>query len=349
MDLLMPDFGFQWHVTDLCDGGCAHCYQSDFSSRRELGLEGLVGRAARVFAGLEGHRVSINVTGGEPFLLPYLAELLGALHRHEELAEVNVITNGTKADPRTLAALAALPGLGCFKISIEGADRATDDALRWEGHFEAVTANLPAFLATGRPVVLMITLSKRNAASIAAALALARERSATGIIFERFVPLGRGLGMADEVLGPSEWSDAVQAIAAAAGVDAAPEDLLPYRAFWLDTRPGSAEPLRGALCNLGRDSMCLMPDGTVFPCRRLPIPVGNVLDEPFAAIRERLATWAPDAVRPRLSGSICGACDVPGCAGCRALAGAVFGDPLSDDPQCANGLRRAVPGITPPR
>jgi radical SAM protein with 4Fe4S-binding SPASM domain len=181
----------------------------------------------------------------------------------------------------------------------------------------------------------MLTLSRRNAASIADLLALARDRGASGVIYERFVPLGRGLGMSGDLLGPPEWRAALHAIAVAAGVDAEPEDLLPYRAFWVETRPDAAEPLRGALCNLGRDSMCLMPDGTVYPCRRLPAAVGNVLGEPFEAIRERLAAYAPFAIRPRLSGAACGACDVPGCTGCRALALAVTGDLLADDPQCA--------------
>jgi len=335
MDLPMRELGFQWHVTDRCDGRCAHCYQSDFSGSRELGLYGLVDVAARVLSALDGCRVSINVTGGEPFLLPYLPELLRALHRHEALEEVNVITNGATATPKALDALAALPKLGSFKISIEGGDRETDDALRGPGHFDAVMQNLPRFLATGHPVALMLTLSRRNASSIAGAIDVARGCGASGVIFERFVPLGRGLGMADATLGASEWRDAVCAIAAAAGVDAEPEDLLPYRAFWVDARPGADAPLSGALCNLGPDSMCLMPDATVYPCRRLPVAVGNVLSEPFDAIRARLAAWAPDAIRPRLSGSRCGSCTVEGCTGCRALALAVSGDPLADDPQCA--------------
>jgi radical SAM protein with 4Fe4S-binding SPASM domain len=331
----MREFGFQWHVTDRCAGLCAHCYQSDFTAGRELGLEGLIDVAARVFAGLAGHRVSINVTGGEPLLLPYLPDLLLALQSYEVLDEVNVITSGTRADPAALAALAALPSYGCFKISLEGADRATDDAVRGAGHFDAVMEHLPRFVATGRPVVLMLTLSGRNASSIAGVLDLARNRGAAGVIFERFVPLGHGLEMKGDVLGPREWGAACRAIAAAAGVDAGPEELLPYRAFWVDVRNGAAEPLSGALCNLGRDSMCLMPDGTVYPCRRLPIEAGNVLTEPFEQIRERLAAYAPDAIRPRLSGTACGSCRVPGCTGCRALARALTGDLLADDPQCA--------------
>jgi MoaA/NifB/PqqE/SkfB family radical SAM enzyme len=80
--------------------------------------------------------------------------------------------------------------------------------------------------------------------------------------------------------------------------------------------------------------MALLPDGSVFPCRRLPLPQGNVLEEPFEAILARLAGWAPEALGPGLHGMACGLCGVEGCVGCRALALALRGDALADDPQC---------------
>jgi len=330
----MREFGFQWHVTDRCNGRCAHCYQDDFDGARELGLDRLVALAGRIFAGLAGHRVTINVTGGEPLALPYLPELLRRLHDFPELAEANVISNGTIAEPAALAALAALPRFGCFKVSLEGHEAAIDDALRWPGHFAAAVGNLPAFVATGRPVVLMLTLSRRNLGCVAGIAELARARGAAGVIFERFVPLGRGLAMAGEALDAAGWRAAAEAICAAAGVDADPGELAPYRAFWVHAAGAGGDPLAGALCNLGGDSMCLMPDGTVFPCRRLPIPVGNALAEPFAAIRARLAEWAPEVTVKKITGASCGRCGVGGCAGCRAHALAVTGDPFADDPQC---------------
>jgi len=330
----MPEFGFQWHITDRCNGRCAHCYQSDFSGARDLGLDGLLDAARRVFDGLSEHRISINVTGGEPLLLPHLLPFLRALHAYDELDEVNVITNGTIADRALIGEIAALPKFGCFKVSIESDARELDDALRFEGHFDAVVRNVPVLTETAKKVVLMLTLSERNASSIAGVAKLARELGASGVIYERFVPLGRGLGMRGDVLGPSDWSRALRAIADVAGADAEPDDLLPYKAFWLDTKGEGDEALAGALCNLGADSMCLMPDGVVYPCRRLPIALGNVFEEPFGAIRARLALWAPPAIAARLSGLICGRCGVEDCAGCRALAYAIEGDPLADDPQC---------------
>jgi radical SAM protein with 4Fe4S-binding SPASM domain len=329
-----PLFGFQWHLTDRCNLRCAHCYQEAFDGRREPGFEALLEMARRVFGALAPRPVSVNLTGGEPLLLPGFFDLVEFLHGFPNLAEAHIITNGTVADDDTLARIAAFPRIGALKISLEAADAPANDAVRGRGNFDRVAANLARFRRTGKSLVLMLTLARYNVGRIAEAVRWARGAGLHGIIFERFVPLGRGRRLTAEVLTAADWRGAVAAIAAAAGLDAEPEDLLPFRAFWLGLAPDEEEPLRGALCNLGDESMALMPDGDVYPCRRLPIPVGNVLAEPFADILLRLARFSMDALRPRLSGLRCGYCGVADCAGCRALAYALTGDHLADDPQC---------------
>lgn len=331
----MGTFGFQWHLTDRCNGSCAHCYQDSFTTRGELAFEAWARLADRIFAGVADLGVAVNLTGGEPFLLPDLLRLVEHLHGFDNLEEVNIITNGLVADEGVLSRLSAFPKIGCLKVSLEAGDRAVNDAIRGPGHFAAVRRNLAVFRESARkPMVIMATLSRRNLAAIPGTVAFARDSGLSGVIFERFVPLGTGARMADQALGPAEWAAAVDAIARSAGVVADTEDLAPYRAFWIDLTERDGPELRGALCNLGRDTMALMPDGTVFPCRRLPIPAGDLLAETFEVVRERLARYAVQEIRTRLGGGRCGACGVDDCAGCRALARAIHGDFLGDDPAC---------------
>jgi len=328
-------FGFQWHLTDRCNLRCAHCYQSDFDARTEKTLEDLREMATRILEALPDRPVSINLTGGEPLLYPQLLPLMEHLHGFANLEELHLITNGTIVAPDLLAALARVSRLRCFKVSLESADPACNDAIRGRGNLARVSANIDLLRQrTGKDVVLMMTLGRYNVASIRGLVDLARERGAAGVIFERFVPLGQGRGLADQALGPRDWREAVAAILAAAGSEAAPDDVLAYHAFWLPAALGAEESLQGALCNLGEESMALMPDGTVYPCRRLPVPVGNALAEPFAGILERLRGYGVASLRPRLTGDLCGWCGVEECAGCRALAQALTGDMLADDPQC---------------
>lgn len=323
-------FGFQWHLTDRCNLACAHCYQGR-GATVELGLGELRALADRLFAALPGRALSVNLTGGEPLVLPWIFELIDHLSPR---AEVNLITNGTIATPTVLRRLAASP-VRLLKVSIEAADRATNDELRGPGAFDHVTANIARSVDAGLEVVLMVTLSATNLHTIAATTSLARDLGTSGVIFERFVPLGRGRAMAAAVLTAAQWRLAVAEVCRASGLDDLDSaEIAPYRAFWLGlSGPGETIELRGAACNLGPESMALMPDGTVYPCRRLPLPVGNARREPFAAILERLERWSVAAVRPRLSGA-CGRCPEPGCAGCRALAFALTGDPFVDDVHC---------------
>jgi MoaA/NifB/PqqE/SkfB family radical SAM enzyme len=315
----MRTFGFQWHVTDRCNLRCAHCYQDDFSDASERPLADLAAMADRIFAALGDRRVSINVTGGEPLAAPWIFELLAHLEAFPDLAEVNLITNGTVAGAPVLERLARLTKLGCLKVSVESHDAAVNDAIRGAGNLARVARNAVVLRGTGVRVVLMATLSRRNLGSIEGLARLATQLGADGVIYERFVPMGHGLALRDETLGPAEWSRAAADVARVAGSDADPEDLLPYRAFWLATGSDAPEDrLSGALCNLGDEAMALMPDGTVYPCRRLPIPIGNVLERPFAQILERLASFRPD----------------PTCCDCRALAHALAGDHMADDPRC---------------
>lgn len=334
----MRTFGFQWHLTDRCNLRCAHCYQSDFSAAAERGLDELRRAADAIFEGLAGRAdsVSINLTGGEPLLLPHLFDLIDHVERLPGLAEVHLITNGTRTGDAVLERIAACGPLGTLKVSVESGVAAVNDAIRGPGVLARVEAGLERLLGTGKPVVAMMTLARSNAGTVAETVAWARAAGLDGVIFERYVPLGRGREgpMAGAALSAREWAAAARAVAAAADLDADADDLLPYRAFWLHLTPGHDEPLRGALCNLGDGSMALMPDGTVYPCRRLPVPVGRVPADPFPEVLRRLAAWGVEAVGPRLRGELCGACGVEDCAGCRALAFALTGDPLADDPQC---------------
>jgi len=329
-------FGFQWHLTDRCNRRCRHCYQENFDyGAGEASPEQRRQLAAAILEAIPDEPVSINLTGGEPLLLPDLLELMQYLETFANLADVNIITNGTIHNSDLIKTLGALPRFGMFKMSIESGDRAINDSIRGAGSLELLWQSIPLYKQlSAHPVSLMMTLSRANAETIAETVEFARKAGAAGIMFERFVPLGAGQAMSEAVLTADDWYRAIVAIGQVAGLEVDPDDLASCRAFWLWLDRDPEDALDAALCNLGSESMALMPDGTVFPCRRLEIPVGNLLKEPFVAIRSRLAEWDCSRLRPRLHGDICGACQFEDCPGCRALARALTGDPLADDPQC---------------
>lgn len=331
-------FGFQWHLTDRCNRRCRHCYQKSHDS--EPLEDGAVRRrqaADNIFHAIPDEPVTVNLTGGEPLLLPDLVDLIEHLEGFANLDEINIITNGTIEDHDLLKKLGTFPRLHTFRISLESGDQAINDSIRGAGSLAGLSRTIPLYRQlTGKLVTLMMTLSRLNFATVAKSIEFARQTGAHDILFERFVPIGTGLGMADAVMSADNWYLAINSILAASGLDIEADSLAACRAFGLiiDNDVPSEDRLEAALCNLGPESMALMPDGTVYPCRRLPIASGNILNEPFAAIRERLQDWECGRLRERLRGLICGNCPYEDCPGCRALALALTGNPLADDPQC---------------
>lgn len=329
----MKEFGFQWHLLDRCNQKCSHCYQDSFSAGTAEDFQLARQAAKNIFEALPDAKVSVNLTGGEPFLLPWLGDLVEYLGGFSNLDEIFVITNGSLSGGEPLHNRLGSGRICGLKISLESGDEGVNDAVRGKGNFKRVGENLEDFIGRGYRIILMMTLAKYNAHTIAKTVDWARSRGIREIIFERFVPLGVGESLKHQTLDSKDWWNAAEEIAGAAGICADPLELAPYRAFWLDTSGDGESRLRAALCNLG-ESMALMPDGTVFPCRRLPTPIGNILTESFLSILTRLGEFAPDAIKRRLSGSHCRKCDIPHCSGCRALASALCGDSLGDDPQC---------------
>ncbi|MBD3317426.1 MAG: hypothetical protein GF344_16680 [Chitinivibrionales bacterium] len=146
----------------------------------------------------------------------------------------------------------------------------------------------------------------------------------SGIIFERFVPLGPGAALNKCVLSTQQWDRVLGAICEVSRLGADLSTLFPYKAFWLDLSESSDDPaVSGAPCNLGPSSMALMPDGTVFPCRRLPLAVGKLPYDTIFDIRKKLEYYSPVNEPSAIQRARYKSDSVERCADCRALATAV--------------------------
>lgn len=319
---------FQWHITNRCNLRCRHCYQETFRDEEPQRLFLVAERLLQDLKDL-GYWSVLNVTGGEPLLLGEdLFRLLEVLTAHPSVLEVMLITNALEIRQSTVVRLASFPKLTTVKVSLEGLE-GTNDAIRGKGVFRKVLRVLENLCASPLRVVLMVTLHKGNLGEIPAFFTFFREFGVDGIIFERFVPEGVGKGMEQEVLDKDKWREFLEMLCSLCDMDLPLEALLPYKAFWVEFTDGVS--LLGAPCSLG-ESFCLMPDGTLFPCRRLPIPLGNILSEGLRGLFSHpLLGKLKD--RRCLKGK-CGVCTVGGCLGCRAMAYAVFGNPFEEDPQC---------------
>lgn len=322
---MAKEFSFQWHITDFCNLRCKHCYQEIFDRRNELSYNELIKIIYNIVNFLEKEKFDslyINLTGGEPLIFPYLNSLLEELDRIEIVKEISIITNGTFMPDKIIKR--EYKKLKRLKFSLEGAYEKTNDSIRGEGNFKRVLNNIKNTLFN---FVLMFTLTKYNYTELDDMYRLAENLGAEGFILERFIPLGEGIKIKDKVLESYDWYKVVERVATWG--DLSPEDLIIYKAFYIDFKENT---IYGATCNIG-EACAIMPNGDVYPCRRFPIVLGNLLREEFGEIYKKIINLRNEFTRNNLKGK-CSLCFMDDCIGCRALAYSLTSDMFEEDFQC---------------
>lgn len=338
------DFLIQWHLTERCNLRCSHCYQTG-RSPEELGTDealDLIDEAREMFESWSAEydldlKPGFTVTGGEPLRRKDLIPILRAIR--EKGFDVSLLTNGTLVDQATAASLADL-GVTSAQVSIEGPE-AIHDSIRGRGSFAASVRGVRYLVDCGIPVTLNATLSTLNASVLKDLVTLASAIGAPRVGFSRLVPSGRGAGMLGNMLSKDEMRSLYQDLLSGnhAGVEVVTGD--PVAAVMSSPGPSRTADTDQATagCAAGLSGLTVLADGTITPCRRLPIPLGNVLTDSLREI------WSTSEVLEDLRdrSSYTGACRSCSrwtvCRGCRAIAYAwsqAHGgdDFLGDDPQC---------------
>jgi radical SAM protein with 4Fe4S-binding SPASM domain len=332
---MKDQFFIQWHITNFCNLRCHHCYQEDFSKDRDLDWPGLKIISDNILTTINGWNKTayIQLTGGEPLLRQELFLLLDHLNQKPTVEELGIITNGLLFDREVVKRLAGFSKLKKIKISLDGASAEINDSIRTQGSFEKVMKSLSLIKHEGRfQVILMFTVMKRNFKSLLSLLKLCEDLDIEGLIVERFIPWGRGREILEEVLDQDQWKEMVETLFDSFSIEMENNHPIPYQAFQISFHNGGQD-LSGAPCVIGVDGLCIMPEGSVFPCRRFPTAVGNLLEDSLKTI------WAKSEIleklrrKENLKGK-CGRCVVKDCRGCRSLALCLTGDYLAEDPHC---------------
>jgi MoaA/NifB/PqqE/SkfB family radical SAM enzyme len=137
-----------------CNLRCSYCLteSSPRADRRLLEPEEMI--AATDEAVLLGYR-ALGVTGGEPFLMPAMPELLAALAAR---LPTLVLTNATLFTRRLLDRLRPLADLPVsVQISLDSAAAELNDEMRGPGNFAKVVESIPRLLDMGIPVRIATT------------------------------------------------------------------------------------------------------------------------------------------------------------------------------------------------
>ncbi len=336
------DFFIQLHLTERCNLRCRHCYQTgrslDEMSFAEI--EEAIGEISETIGIWRknyhiDYSPSFNVTGGEPFLRNDLFDILIAIISRG--FDVYLLTNGILIDRKRAEGLSKM-GVKGVQVSIEG-PLDVHDSIRGQGSFFASLKGVMHLLDAGMQVTLNTTLSTLNADCFTDLVSLASKLGVQRIGFSRLVPSGRGKGMLGSMLGTAAVKELYEKIFSVESGDLKIITGDPVASQLSDKDKEDRGDIAMGGCAAGLSGLSILPDGTLVPCRRLYLPIGNIRRDSFREV------WATSGVlealrdRSRYRGK-CGECRRWAvCRGCRAIAYAFSrahgeNDFLAEDPQC---------------
>ena len=337
------EFFIQLHLTERCNLKCTHCYQSGKSSDEMTLAE--IRSVIREVADMLGEwsaaydvtfSSSFNITGGEPFLRQDIFPVL------EELADKRIdaylLSNGILITKNKAEVLSRL-GVKGVQVSIEGPEK-IHDAIRGKGSLKRSLSGIQCLLDAGIEVTMNTTLSDINATYFFDVIALASSIGVQKLGFSRLVPSGSGRNLLNRMLTKEVLEDLYGRIFSlnTGNLKIVTGDPVASQ-FRSPAGKDDAGSFPSGGCAAGVSGLTILPDGTVTPCRRLPVSLGNVRTDSLREI------WSTSEVlnslrdRSRYEGK-CGSCSKwSACRGCRAIAyefARAHGrtNYLAEDPQC---------------
>lgn len=183
----LPLLSATLEITQSCNMKCNHCYNISHSKSSE---ELLFSDACSIVNALNSMGVlSLNLSGGEPLLYPYLVELV----RHASSCGLNVgiATNGLLLSRRLLLKLKAA-GLKTLQISIDYIGKKHDLFRGVSGAFDQATKALSYAVREGLCILLSTTVINQTVEDLLVLHSLAANLGVNYHLLNRFIPVGRG-------------------------------------------------------------------------------------------------------------------------------------------------------------
>lgn len=335
-----PHF-IDWAITARCNLSCKHCRgfpKGEVSTER---ARKLIAEIARLRPGW------VIVEGGEPLLRPDLFELLG-LMRQKGL-EVHLITNGMVISPQIIATLKQL-GVKVM-VSIDGATKATYEAIRNGADFDTVVQSARTYATEGLLEAINITLLKGNYREIPEFFDLA---ASVGVKRVTIIGLKPCQDFLQKLLTPEEYGQAIK-LACQAAQETGVEFFFDEPFFWPAVREWGLlahQPAVGTGIVVSSTSACVFGEylfietnGGVKPCSFPPMTVGNINDKPLDEIwKDMLSSPLVQQIKDQKARvGYCRSCQyLEDCKGCRSRTFVLTGDWLASDPVCPLSLKLAV-------
>ncbi|MBI2065521.1 MAG: radical SAM protein [Candidatus Zambryskibacteria bacterium] len=254
-------------LTYLCNQRCSWCYLDDFQ-KEGLSRERIQGLAQELrLAGV----VFVLLTGGELFLRK------DAIFIAEDLEETGFVlelkTNGTALSPSRIERLACLRPYD-IQVSVYETQTGYSELTKSVYRFDRLVENVRQMLQQGLPVTLSVLVGKHNIDRIDEI-----HEALTGvgapIFYSPYITPNRG-GSGKEVFFRLSRREMEEKFKPFLGRISG----FPSQKKYRDCRNRTA-------CFAGRDQIAIDPQGVVYPCLDLRIPLGDTFSESLTEILSR--------------------------------------------------------------
>ncbi len=328
----------QWHVTERCNLRCSHCYQKSYN-KPELTLEQQLEvieqfkEAQSLMNKKAGRRIPghITVTGGEPFVRKDFFDLLDAFAENKEYFSFSILTNGTYIDRKMAKRLREYHPT-YVQVSMEGS-KEIHESIRGEGTYDLAVNALKYLHREKIRTIASFTAHKQNYHEFPNVVKACKKIGVDRVWSDRLIPSGSGEEMSEYMLSPNETQEFFEMMKR--------EKQWAYWSPFCHTEVAMHRALqfleggRDYVCQAGKSLVTIDVNGDVYPCRRMPIKVGNVLEDKLVDIYYQNPTLK-DLRDVSKCASDCQSCEhFKRCqGGLRCLSYAVKGSPFEKDPGC---------------
>ena len=260
-------------LTFRCQNNCSHCYAGGPHETLELSTEQWKEVIDRL------HQIGVFIltfTGGEPTLRDDLPELL--LYGQKKGLVTGLITNGRKLKDKSYVEALEKTGLDFVQVTLESHKPEIHDMMTGKkGSWSETVAGIRNIIPTSIYTTTNTTLSRYNAPDFLETITFLKELGVAAFGCNSLIYSGKADEISEEFVLPLETL----------------EQLLPQvhdKANWLGlkflwytpTQYCKFDPVKLGLgvksCTAAKISMCVGPNGDVYPCQSYFESLGNILE-----------------------------------------------------------------------
>lgn len=269
----LPQY-IQLYPTLRCNQRCSFCFNDDASTIKDLAPQEAL-NLLDILSAL-GIR-DLDIMGGEPFLLPWMPSFLHAAIKERII--VNVSTNGSLPD-----VIEEFRGLGPDRInvgvSLEGSTPENHNGLTNADNFERALISIRTLVSLGLDPIVKTVVSRHNMHDIPLIIDLIKKLGVTRYYliqmdcFSKAIPAGN---IAPGFVEFMQFNTATHA-----GTTGISIHKVNASCFEKHALP------EGVRCAGGVRKLCIMPDGSVYPCNLFhhfpEFCLGNIFSDDFTDI-----------------------------------------------------------------